>query len=204
MRIGAIRYRELGGTMGKHVQMAPTLWRTCRALANRQRLRLLRHLAITGAQTVTEVAEARAVSVSVARASADLRLLNAHGLLSVDRRGREAVYTLGADPTVADAGRLLPALEATVVEEGGVDAAFSLLTAFTHPRRAEIVQALEPGPLPRASLAMETGISFPAVCRHVRKLCDRELVVAGQERLTLAKPRGKLARALLKIALRKV
>jgi DNA-binding MarR family transcriptional regulator len=44
--------------MSASAPLQPTLWRTCRALANRTRLRILCHLNVNPNQTVTAVARA--------------------------------------------------------------------------------------------------------------------------------------------------
>jgi DNA-binding MarR family transcriptional regulator len=151
---------------------------------------------------VTEIADE--LEMDPAMTSAALRTLGARGVLVARRTGREAVYTLEADPTVPEARRLVRALAAELAETDGLEASFRVFTAFTHPRRAQIVQSLESGPLPRASLALDTGMSYPAVCRHVQKLIARGIVKSGQDRLRLAKPPSKLARMLLKTAMKKV
>ena len=53
--------------------LKPTLWRTCRALANHRRLVMLRVLAKEREMTVSQIADA--VRLPVATVSANLRML---------------------------------------------------------------------------------------------------------------------------------
>ena len=71
--------------------LKPTLWRTARALANADRLRLFREVYKSqGAADVTELAEA--VELPIPIASTYLRALNARGLVSVVRTGSYVLY----------------------------------------------------------------------------------------------------------------
>src|SRR5262245_27241448 len=110
--------------------LRPTLWRTCRALANRRRLKILPLLARESPQTVSAVACRLRLPVGVA--SQCLRALEARSVLSVRRIGREAAYSLRA------AGRrrhpLVPPVRAALRRsEAAVETIFRLCTAFTHP-----------------------------------------------------------------------
>jgi DNA-binding transcriptional ArsR family regulator len=72
--------------------LQPTLWRSCRVLANRQRLRLLELLAHDSELTVTSAAQRLALPLPVA--SQYLRALEARGFLQAHRRGRRVSYRL--------------------------------------------------------------------------------------------------------------
>ena len=79
----------LYGTLCKVCRMAsvrslqPTLWRTCRVLANRTRLRMFHLLLHQPGQTVSAIAERLGLTVPVA--SQNLRALEARGLLALSR-----------------------------------------------------------------------------------------------------------------------
>ncbi len=90
---------------------APTLWRTCRALANRRRLRLMQYLMRHSDLTVSAIADEARMPLSVA--SQYLRALNARGLLQARRVGRSVIYRVEADPAVPQAEPLLKALRAS-------------------------------------------------------------------------------------------
>ena len=68
----------------------PTLWRTCRVLANRKRLQILALLIRQPNQTVSTVAGR--MSLSMPTASQYLRALEARGLLTCRRVGRRVEY----------------------------------------------------------------------------------------------------------------
>lgn len=183
-----------------NTSLAPTPWRTCRVLANKRRLRLLQLVVASPGQTVTAIAAAADLSMS--QTSQYLRALNARGLLKVTRRGAKVLYRAEADSSLPAASVLLPPLKRMLAAEPeSLDRVFRLLTAFTHPRRVAIVQALQDRALPAAELRRKLRISGPAIERHVRKLRDRGLVISEQKGYRLAKPPGALARALLRIAL---
>src|ERR1700731_1646257 len=68
----------------------PPLWRPCRVVANRKRLRTLALLIRQPNQTVSAVAER--MSLSMPAASQYLRALEARGLLTCRRVGRRVEY----------------------------------------------------------------------------------------------------------------
>jgi ArsR family transcriptional regulator, arsenate/arsenite/antimonite-responsive transcriptional repressor len=180
--------------------LRPTLWRTARALANHVRLRLLEHLLRhPSGLTVSEIAHA--LRLPVPTASLYLRILNARGLLGAQRRGRWVVYRAIPDRTVPEAARLLEALKkAFLSERRSIADIFHQLTAFTHPRRAIVVQALGKGDLSLFALSARTGIHRDSLLRHVDKLVDRRFVVRRGDTYHLAVPAGSLGRTLLTLA----
>ena len=76
----------------------PTLWRTCRVLANRKRLQTLALLIRQPNQTVSAVADR--ISLSTPAASQYLRALEARGLLTCRRIGRRVEYRPAAGTSV--------------------------------------------------------------------------------------------------------
>lgn len=181
--------------------LKPTLWRTARALANRTRLQVLEHLLKhPDGLTVSEIAEEFHLSMPVA--SLYLRALNARGLLAAGRRGRWVVYRASADRTLPDAARLLQALEQTfLVERRSTEYVYHVVTAFTHPRRAAIVRALEKKELALLALSRKTGIPSPALWRHLSKLVDRKFVARRRRVYQCALPAGALGKTLHDLAL---
>ena len=77
----------------------------------------------------------------------------------------------------------------------------SLLTAFTHPRRVQIVSALSGGQRTLETLRRRTAISTPALLRHLKKLTRRGLVRAHAQTYQLQTPGNPLAAVLLRLAL---
>ncbi len=182
--------------------LSPTLWRTCRALANRKRLCLLRH--VFSAPGIAVSSAAKDLGWPVPLASQYLRTLNARGLLRATRQGREVCYEAGPDPSLPETAVLLPALQAALGRRANpVDAAFRSLTAFTHPRRIILVRALSTGAGTLGEIRKRTGIPLSAAQRHLRKLRRRGFVAKNKDRYVCRHPPSTLARALMNLALLK-
>lgn len=179
-------------------RLRPTLWRTCRVLANRGRLRALRTLLEFPDQPVSVVA--KKLSVSVTLTSQYLRALNARGLLSVRRVGRWVYYRPSPDKTIPDAKALLEAIRREFgAEKKPIETIFRSATAFTHPRREEIFRAFHGQALTLPQLREKIGISTKALRRHLRKLQAREFLVAEGEIYRCVEPESHVGKALLKI-----
>jgi DNA-binding transcriptional ArsR family regulator len=179
--------------------LQPTLWRTCRVLANRTRLNLFRFLLERPGATVSEVAQAMGQPLPLT--SQYLRALEARGLLIARRTGRWVRYrpTRRQDGTVS-AG-LAVALRATFQREtAAVEIVLRLATAFTHPRRAQIFQVLRVTPCSVAALQARTHISSWALLRHLKKLEARGFIIHLNSQFTVATRKDVLGRELLRLA----
>jgi hypothetical protein len=113
-------------------------------------------------------------------------------------------YKVAPDPSIPETGELIRALESSLCrQKQPIDAVFRALTAFTHPRRVEIVRLLAAGG-ERLSheVRAQTGISSEAWRRHVRKLMARKMVVRGTRGYRCACPKAMLSKTLLRIACR--
>jgi DNA-binding transcriptional ArsR family regulator len=169
-------------------------------LSNPARLRLLDRLFARAPLTVTAVATAFDLDLAVA--SRHLRALQARGLLSVERSSRYALYRAEADPLVPQSHILLAMFREAKREGVSVKVRVHALTAFTHPRRISIVQALSREAMSAEELRAACHISSPAVYRHMDKLIRRGLVaVSDQGVFRLIPPRKGFAGALLRLAL---
>jgi DNA-binding transcriptional ArsR family regulator len=182
--------------------LQPTLWRTARALANRTRLRILRHLMeVKTPQTVSQVAAD--LQLKLPRASLYLRQLNARGMLSAERHGRWVYYRPEPDPTLPDAEKILKSLRKSWFHEHkSTVAIFRDLTAFTHPRRCVIIALLNGREYTLSGLMRKARMSRYAVVRHLDKLAERGYVVRKGDGYRSALPEGALARALREAACR--
>ncbi len=181
--------------------LQPTLWRTCRALASHQRLRLMQVLYKNGEMTVSQVA--REVRRPLSAVSENLRALNARGLLKVRRRGRYVSYRIGADASVPGAAELLRAVTTVLnSRRDGRSFSFKALTGLTHYRRHTILYVLHQRAHSFADLIHDARIPAPALKRHLRKLRDRDLIEFKNGAYRLAKSRDPLRNALLKLASR--
>jgi len=181
--------------------LTPTIWRSCRALANFKRLALLKGLAESEACTVSELAHAQRVSIGLC--SDYLRVLSARGLLRVTRRSRWVYYAVGADPDVRHAAPLLAVICRTLKRCQRVSEIKALhydLTSFTHPRRIEILRQLYlHGTMTVTQLSRCCAISLPALHRHLDKLKRRRVVHQNEDGYVLYKKQHPVVRTILKI-----
>jgi DNA-binding transcriptional ArsR family regulator len=179
---------------------APTLWRTCRALANRQRLLMLRSILMHPNCSVSEIAHRMRVSMPVA--SQYLRTLNARGVLRAERIGRWVLYRVQPDPSNPQAIALLPSLSELITTSlTALETAFAALTGFTHPRRIAVIQILAGGSAGINTLSIKTGMSKQSVLRHLRKLRRRGYIYRRDHQYHIQHPPSRLMKTLLKLAL---
>ena len=183
-------------------ELKPTLWRTARALANRDRLNLLRLVAVSkGEKGVAELAAEAGLPVPTA--SLYLRALNARGLISVVRAGPYVYYGTGSDRSlpvaisIQKAFRKLFALKE--LPANWADRLLPLLRAYSNPRREAIVRIIAMRqPLRYVELHMRSGICETSFLRHLGVLTAAGIVtLAPNGSYSLAKPRNSLAAAFL-------
>lgn len=177
----------------------PTVWRTCRVIANETRLKLLWRLFQLEDSCMGQLA--RSVGVKEPAASSGLRALSARGLIGSERRGLYVFYKPEVNAEVEHAELVLTALRRCYDDIVPFKQVIHQATAFTHPRRIEIVRALEKGALDDLELSFKTQISIPALHRHLRKLRARGFIIKKNGKLTLQVPSDQLAAALLTAAL---
>lgn len=180
----------------------PTLWRTCRVLANSTRLRLFAQLMRQQPQTVLQLGESLALTPPVA--SQSLRALEARGLLKVRRVQRRVEYRIPGGNEAGVSVELVSALRGTLLHDTrSVEQVIRIATAFTHPTRIEIYQQLHSGPLTQVELKTKLGVSWPALSRHLAKLLRRGYVVLNEPEACYAiTPHSHLlGRVLAKLAL---
>jgi DNA-binding transcriptional ArsR family regulator len=176
----------------------PTLWRTCRVLANERRLQMLAHLVRDPWQTVSAITDQ--MQLSLPAVSLYLRALEARGFLQVRRTGRHVKYHLAAGTDELSTA-FNAALRAELGEPANAQArVFKLITSFTHPRRIELVRSLATGPKTALELCAATRIPLRALSRHLHKLRARGLISRQATRHELARPPGPLAAALVNLA----
>jgi len=184
------------------MELKPTLWRTARALANRDRLNLLRLVAISkGEKGVAELAAEAGLPVPTA--SLYLRALNARGLISVVRSGPYVYYGTGSDRSlpvaisIQKAFSKLFALKELPVD--WTDRLLPLLRAYSNPRREAIVRIIAMRqPLRYVELHMRSGICETSFLRHLGVLTAAGIVtLAPNGSYSLAKPRNSLAAVFL-------
>jgi DNA-binding transcriptional ArsR family regulator len=159
--------------------LRPTLWRTCRVLANRTRLKMFGLLVDHPRLTVSQVASRSGISEPLA--SQYLRALNARSLLVPKRRGLWVHYR---PATSEETGEPIATPLRMKFGRGQkpIDLIFRLSTAFTHPRRVEILRALKQRPRTLAELRQVTGVPRPSLLRHLHKLITRGFVRYQRQR----------------------
>jgi DNA-binding transcriptional ArsR family regulator len=177
----------------------PTLWRTCRVLANRKRLQTLALLIRQPNQTVSTVAER--MRLSVPATSQYLRALEARGLLTCRRVGRSVEYRASTNTSEGAAGEIINALRLVFRRRAQpIEAIFKLATAFTHPRRIEVFRALTNGADSFAKLQAATHIPARALSRHLAKLGARGFAKNEMAQYVATTQSHPFARVLARLA----
>ena len=155
--------------------LQPTLWRTCRVLANRVRLGMVMAVFQQPGQSVSAIAIRLNLPLPVA--STYLRALEARGLLVARRMGRHVNYRPAPTDATTPGAEIAAALKTAFrTENVPIETVFQLATAFTHPRRADIFRAVQAKPRTLLEIQKCTGIPAPALNRHLRKLESRGFV----------------------------
>ena len=175
----------------------PTIWRTCRVLANLNRLACLKFIFENPAASVSETAQG--LHVPVNQASIFLRALQSRGLIQAGRQGRSVQYFARPDPLVPSAAPILQAVREELIQckRPGEDIK-RIMTAFTHPRRIIILARLQQyGGDTEETLAAGTEISLRALKRHLKKLQSRSLVVLDADIWKVTLSATGLAQVLL-------
>ena len=175
------------------------LWKSCRVIASETRLRLLWEIFEAEELTVMELQFL--VGISLGNASNQLRLLNDYGLIVSRRSEMSVIYRAEANEAVKFSRELLKALHGCYVRSESFAEIIQQATALTHQRRIEIVRALQKAALDFQSLQDATGMSMPALSRHLNKLERRGFVKRTGKLISLGRPGKALGRKLLMLAL---
>ena len=122
-------------------------------------------------------------------------------MLAVRRIAGRVKYQIRAVPSDEAAQDLIRALRRTFQHNPSpVETVFKLATAFTQPRRIEIVRALKQEAQCRRQLQAATGISLRALARHLRKLEARGFVVYRRGIYSVTESSEGLGHALVRLA----
>ena len=181
------------------MSLHPTLWRTCRVLANRRRIECLKAVLLQPGGTVGEVAVS--VRLPQDQASLCLRALQARGLLHASREGRWVRYFPWPDKQVPIAAPILAGVSHALLSKKLANTeVIRCLTAFTHPRRLTILHCLQQTQsMAFAALAEKSHITLPALSRHLKKLQERGLVFDGDDGWSLNPEHEPFADTFLKL-----
>jgi len=160
------------------VKLKPTYWRTCRALANEDRLRLFKAVAENGGKlSVRQYARMLGLQDDVA--SVYLRHMNSRGLLGVERRDIKVMYNLKTDRSLPQAAALQKALVAYVTHnppEGWEDGLVRIFKGFTHFNRLAMIIRLSEGEATLDELNRSAGTVVKSLYHHMRFLYAAGLV----------------------------
>ncbi len=183
--------------------LEPTVWRSCRALANRTRLSLLKALIDEPPLCVQTLAARCKLKKSVC--SQYLRILNARGFLQASRCGRWVDYSLGANPSVRHADDILRAVIKALKGCSSPKDYRTLLkdlTIFTCPKRILIVRAIQAHPGHSVSeLGTLCHIPYQTLQRQLKKLESRAVIIREETCIMLCRPTHPLAQTLLNLVL---
>lgn len=178
--------------------LQPTLWRTCRVVANHTRLEIFRFLLQQPEQTVSAVA--RHFDLSLSLSSEYLRLLESRSLLRARRVGRWVKYRTSPINRANPNSGLVAALRGTFQQDPKpTETIFRVATAFTHPRRIDIFRALQASPRTLGQLRAATGISVWALRRHFGKLEARGFATHSRSLYSAVEPSDILRRELVRL-----
>ena len=178
-------------------ELKPTLWRTARALANADRLNLMRLVAnAKGAKDVSELA--MDAGLPVPTASIYLRALNARGLISVIRSGSFVYYGTGSDRSlpvaVAIQGAFRRLFAKKELPDDWQDILLPILNAYSNQRRELMVRILfEHSGISFLEFHKRSGLCETSFLRHLRILVNAGIISLDSNGLySLAKPRNSL------------
>ena len=173
------------------------LWKTCRVLANETRLRILRRL-FRGAQLcVQDVAHAENLTEVVA--SQHLRQLHEHRFLQLERKSKWVFYSAPLADQNCATPHLVNVLKKQLhSSQTDLNRLIHLFTAFTHPRRIDIVKSLLQNSRGFDELVQRCDISSPALHRHLAKLIDRNFVIETNDIYIVSKQKKEPQISLLK------
>ena len=187
------------------VKLKPTYWRTCRALANEDRLRLFKAVVENeGRFSVRQYAHLLGLQDGVA--SVYLRQMNAHGLLGVKREHIKVFYNLNRDRSLPQAAELQQTLATYMrgnLPAGWEDTLVRIFKGFTHFNRLAIIARLAKGDATLPELERAAGTIVKSTYHHLRFLyaagvVDTYRVGRGSSLYFLKEPTHPVTKVLLR------
>jgi DNA-binding transcriptional ArsR family regulator len=177
----------------------PTLWRTCKMLAGRTRIHLLRELNAHPGACVTDLGER--VGIAEPAASQELRRIQSRGLLQAERQGVRLIYRMAADPQVSSAAPLLKALRTSLDEypRDQDEQMCRLAAGLAHERRIRMFRTLLEGSRRRLELPLALHIPPHPFQSHLSTLLKSGFILLHNGHLSAVIPDHPLAKALAKL-----
>lgn len=183
-------------------ELKPTLWRTARALANADRLNLMRLVVnANGDRGVSEIA--LDAELSVPTTSIYLRALNARGLISVIRSGSHVYYGMKSDRSLPFAISLQMAFRKFFgrkeMPSNWENSLLPIFKAYSNPRREIMISILfKNNSLSYKEFRTHSQLCKSSFLRHLNILIDAGLVVYDLNGLySLAKPKNSFEEIFL-------
>lgn len=182
---------------GTSTIVPPTLWKTCRIIANENRLQLLREIFELPRQDISTLAAS--IELSLGSTSNQLTLLCNEGFITPHRRGQRVLYDDVIPYAPIHIKNLQTALKKELLSGSSSHAIYREATGLSHQRRIELIRRLSKTPQSMKQLIDETVMSYSALSRHLKKLVARGYVSYSAKQYHLGTPSGKLAKTLLQI-----
>lgn len=184
--------------MGMH-SLNPTLWRTCKMLTGKTRIRLLRELYRDPGKHVSALGTC--VGIRHAAASQELRRIQSRGFLQSARRGTYVYYRMVADPQVSSAAPLLKAIQASLSSfPPEQDERMRIIAAgLSHERRIRMVRGLLHSPRTITPFRIAVRIPDHSFRVHLQTLMASGFVGRSGNRIWFEIPDHPLARALAQL-----
>lgn len=174
------------------------IWRTCRVLANESRLKILKRLMRGAELCVTDISEVE--GVSLVTASEHLRLLHQSGFLMQERKSKWIFYTASLSAGFSLAEEIYkPLRKRLIMSKSQIPSLLKLMTAFTHPRRVEILKCLFVASRSFDELIELCDISPMAMRRHLGKLVSRDIVRQDSDIYRIPSGGTELKRVLIQL-----
>jgi len=177
----------------------PTLWRTCKMLAGKTRIRLLRQLYTHPGMHVSALGES--VQIGQAAASQELRRIQSRGFLQSERRGTCLIYRMVADPQVSSAAPLLGSIQTALstlsAEED--EQMWVLAAGLSNERRIRIFRSLFEAPQSILDLQVALYIPDHSLREHLKTLLRSGFVTQSGMQFRFKVPDHPLAKALTQL-----
>lgn len=174
------------------------IWRTCRILANETRLKILKRLMRGAELCVTDIAEVE--DIALVTASEHLRLLHQSGFLGQERKSKWIFYSAVLPSGFPVTEKIYkPLRKQLIASDRQISSLLKLMTAFTHPRRVEILKRLFNSSRSFEELIELCDISPMAMKRHLDKLVSRDVVRQDSDVYRITSGGVELKRVLVRM-----
>ena len=174
------------------------VWKLCRVIANRSRLKIMQHLISEIELPVSGIA--LALGLTRPSASRHIRLLSEYGFIEATPSSKWLLChirkPMQESPMYDLQKTLLKQLRAGEIH---IDKIYRSATAFTHERRIRIIQLLQDRSMPFNELIVAADISGIALHRHINKLIDRNLIKESDDIYSFTRPSDPILKSLLKL-----